>query len=151
MATMHEPDNDAGSGAADLSNGPDVVSNPANDTVNAGRWADAVACPAHWKSRRRGAVEPVSLAIRSDKGVSAGIASVHRIVRSVEVGLLAGFAETADPRSGTARSRVAVAAYYDLTGDELAERIPVHHLWLFATDPSISRLPVLTVPALDSG
>jgi hypothetical protein len=111
MATMHQPDNDAGSGAADLSNGPDVVSNPANDTVNAGRWAAAVACPAHWKSRRRGAVEPVSLAIRSDKGVSAGIASVHRIVRSVEVGLLAGFAETADPRSGTARSRVAVAAY----------------------------------------
>ena len=42
MATMHQPDNDAGSGAADLSNGPDVVSNPANDTVNAGRWAAAV-------------------------------------------------------------------------------------------------------------
>jgi hypothetical protein len=48
-------------------------------------------------------------------------------------------------------SQVVVAAYHDLTGDELAERIPVHRLELLANDPGISRLPVLTVPALDPG
>jgi hypothetical protein len=46
---------------------------------------------------------------------------------------------------------VVVAAYYDPTIEVLAERIAVHRLELLATDPSISRLPVLTVPALDPG
>ena len=54
-------------------------------------------------------------------------------------------------RRNPERTKVVVAAYYDLTGDEVAERVPVHHLYLSSPDPSISRLPVLTVPALDSG
>jgi hypothetical protein len=66
---------------------------------------------------------------------------------------LTAIARDGDAQDGPDDRRAAylVAAYYDLTGDELAERIPVHRLELLANDPSISRLPVLTVPALDPG
>jgi hypothetical protein len=58
--------------------------------------------------------------------------------------------EGPDGAESTHPVRVVVAAYYDLTSDELAQRIPVTPSMTFATDPSISRLPVVTVPALDS-
>jgi hypothetical protein len=78
------------------------------------------------------------------RGPTDGTGSPRRTVRRAR-------ADRRPPRLVTRHRRVVVAAYYDLTGDELAERIPVHRLELLANDPGISRLPVLTVPALDPG